>query len=200
MLGAPTERCEVAELRVLSEGYVREGGERVASTVAFARDGDAFVVIDPGMVASPAHILDPLGALGVRPEDVTDVVLSHHHPDHAMHAGLFPNARVHDHWAWYRGDRWTEREAEGFHLAPDVWLMETPGHTAEDVSTVVRTAEGLTLCTHLWWDASGPADDPLAEDPHALHASRARVLALPGLARIVPGHGPAFIPGPETPS
>jgi glyoxylase-like metal-dependent hydrolase (beta-lactamase superfamily II) len=190
----------VAELHVLSEGYVREDGERVASTVTFVRDGGALIVIDPGMVASRDRILEPLAALGVRPEDVTDVVLSHHHPDHAMHAGLFPSARVHDHWAWYRDDRWVEREAEGFHLGPDVWLMGTPGHTAEDVSTVVRTAQGLVVCTHLWWDASGPAEDPLAEDPRALHASRARVLSLPELARIVPGHGPAFTPGPGTPS
>lgn len=190
----------MTELHVLHEGYVRDGGERVASTVALARDGEALVVIDPGMVESPAGILDPLAALGVGPGDVTDVVLSHHHPDHTMHAGLFPGARVHDHWAWYRGDRWAEREAEGFHLSPDVWLMETPGHTAEDVSTVIRTVEGLVVCTHLWWDASGPAEDPLAEDPRALHASRARVLALPGLVRIVPGHGPVFTPAPGTPS
>lgn len=184
---------------MLNEGYVREGGERVASSVVFARDGEAFVVVDPGMVSSRGAILDPLAALGVGPEEITDVVLSHHHPDHASNAALFPNARVHDHWAWYRDDRWVEREAEGFRIAPDVWLLATPGHTAEDVSTVVRTDEGLVVCTHLWWSGDGPAEDPLAEDPAALHAGRERVLALPDLARIVPGHGPAFAPGPGTP-
>ena len=47
-------------------------------------------MIDPGMVASVASILEPLAALGVAPEDVTDVVLSHHHPDHTVNVGVVP--------------------------------------------------------------------------------------------------------------
>ena len=35
---------------------------------------------------------------------ITDVVISHHNPDHTINVGMFPNARVHDHWAWYRDD------------------------------------------------------------------------------------------------
>jgi len=189
----------MAEFHVLSDGYVLDDGEKVGSTVSFVRDGDALVVIDPGMVSSRAAILNPLGTLDVRPEDVTDVVLSHHHPDHTLNAALFPSARVHDHWAWYQDDRWVEREAEGFELSAGVRLLATPGHTPQDISTAVRTDEGLVVCTHLWWMASGPPEDPLAEDADALHANRERVLALPGLARIVPGHGPAFPPDGTTP-
>ena len=189
----------MAEFHVLSDGYVLEDGERVGSTVGFVRDGGVLVVIDPGMVASRAAILDPLAALDVRPEDVTDVVLSHHHPDHTLNAALFPSARVHDHWAWYQDDRWIEREAEGFDVSGGVRLLATPGHTAQDISTAIRTEDGFVVCTHLWWMASGPAEDPLAEDADALHANRARVLALPGLARIVPGHGPSFSPDARTP-
>lgn len=189
----------MAEFHVLSEGYVLEDGERVGSTVGFVRDGGVLIVIDPGMVASRAAILDPLAALGVGPEDVTDVVLSHHHPDHTLNAALFPSARVHDHWAWYQDDRWNEREAEGFEISDGVRLLATPGHTAQDISTAIRTEDGLVVCTHLWWMASGPPEDPLAEDPDALHANRARVLALPGLVRIVPGHGPSFSPDARTP-
>jgi glyoxylase-like metal-dependent hydrolase (beta-lactamase superfamily II) len=189
----------MAEFHVLSDGYVLDDGERVGSTVALVRDGGALVVIDPGMVASRAAILGPLGPLGVRPEEITDVVLSHHHPDHTLNAALFLNARFHDHWAWYQDDRWVEREAEGFEVSAGVRLLATPGHTAQDVSTAIETADGLVVCTHLWWMAEGPPEDPLAEDAAALHANRERVLALPGLARIVPGHGPAFAPGPDTP-
>jgi hypothetical protein len=63
----------------------------------------------------------------------------------------------------------------------------------------VETEEGLVVATHLWWTSSGPAEDPYATDAAALHEHRARVLALPGLVRIVPGHGPAFAPGADTP-
>ncbi len=75
----------------------------------------------------------------------------------------------------------------------------TPGHTAQDISTVARTTDGVVVATHLWWTADGPAEDPYATDPAALRRNRARILALPDLARIVPGHGPAFVPGPGTP-
>ncbi len=189
----------MTEFHVLSDGYVLDDGERVGSTVGFVRDGEALVVIDPGMVASRSAILDPLAALGVRPEDVTDVVLSHHHPDHTLNAALFPNARVHDHWAWYQDDRWVEREAEDFEVSAGVGLLATPGHTAQDISTAIRSDDGLVVCTHLWWMASGPPEDPLAEDLAMLHENRERVLALPGLTLIVPGHGPAFAPEAGTP-
>ena len=62
-------------------------------------------------------------------EQITDVVLSHHHPDHTLNAALFANARFHDHWAWYRDDRWVDRPAEGFALSPSIRLIETPGHS-----------------------------------------------------------------------
>ncbi|HEX8035287.1 MAG TPA: hypothetical protein VF510_15640, partial [Ktedonobacterales bacterium] len=51
-----------AEVHVLFNGYA---ASRVASTVGYVRDGDAHVIIDPGMVPAPGVILDPLAALGV---------------------------------------------------------------------------------------------------------------------------------------
>ena len=179
-----------ARLDILTEGYA---DDRVASTVALVRDGDAAIVVDPGMVASRSRILDPLAALGVDPGQVTDVVFSHHHPDHTLNAALFTRARFHDHWAIYQDDVWTDREADGFELAPSVRLLATPGHTAEDITTLVETDTGLVVCTHLWWSADGPEVDPLAADQQQLEASRARVLALHPVL-IVPGHGAAFAP------
>ena len=193
----------MAEIHILADGYLRdpEGpdeGDRVGSTVGFVRDGAALIVIDPGMVASREDsILRPLAALGVAPADVTDVVISHHHPDHTLNAALFANARVHDHWAIYHGDEWISRPAEGFELSGDVALMETPGHTPQDITTLVRTTGGIVAFTHLWWMADGPAEDPVASDLSLLHLHRERVLGV--AAEIVPGHGPRFVPGPETP-
>lgn len=63
---------------------------------------------------------------------------------------------------------------------------------------MVTTAEGLVVCTHLWWRADGPAEGPRATDLHSLHVNRERVLALHPVW-VVPGHGPAFVPGNETP-
>jgi glyoxylase-like metal-dependent hydrolase (beta-lactamase superfamily II) len=115
-----------AKITVLSNGYARY---KVASTVTLIQDGDVVIVVDPGMVSSRASILDPLAAAGVAIEDVTDVVFSHHHPDHTLNAALFPNARFHDHWAIYQNDDWEDRDAEGYPLSESVRLMRTPGHT-----------------------------------------------------------------------
>jgi glyoxylase-like metal-dependent hydrolase (beta-lactamase superfamily II) len=68
-----------ARLDVLFVGYA---DDRVAGTVSPIRDSGRVIVVDPGMVPSRAVILEPLAAPGVAPEDVTDVVRSHHHPDH----------------------------------------------------------------------------------------------------------------------
>jgi glyoxylase-like metal-dependent hydrolase (beta-lactamase superfamily II) len=187
-------RAATARVHVLHEGYV---GERVASTVGFVRDGDVRVIIDPGMVSSPAAILDPLDRLGVDADDITDVILSHHHPDHTLHAALFPSARVHDYGAVYRGDVWTRRRAEGVEVSPSVRLLETPGHTPQCVTTLVGTDDGVVAFTHLWWTADGPAEDPYSPDSQLLAASRARVLAVAD--RIVPGHGPPFVADASTP-
>ena len=193
MTDAPLART--ARFDVLLEG---SPGPHVASSCSLVLDGDITIVIDPGLAPSQGAILDPLRALGVEAAAVTDVVISHHHPDHALNVALFPSARVHDHWAIYDfTGRWDSVEAEGRILVPSVRLLRTPGHSAEDISTMVGTDDGVVVFTHLWWNAEGPAEDPYAPDPAVLHASRARVLELADL--IVPGHGAPFRPDSSTP-
>jgi glyoxylase-like metal-dependent hydrolase (beta-lactamase superfamily II) len=188
-----------ASAHVLHEGYVGRDGddERVAGTVTLIIDGDAVIVVDPGMVASREALLAALAARGPEAGDVTDVVFSHHHPDHTVNAALFPAARIHDHWAMYLGDRWVDRDADGLQLGPSVRLLRTPGHTDQDISTVASTPGDVVVCTHAWWGAAGPAEDPLGSDASALHASRELLLSFASV--IVPGHGAAFRPDPSTP-
>jgi glyoxylase-like metal-dependent hydrolase (beta-lactamase superfamily II) len=83
--------------QLLHAGYVRDDG--VASSVSLILDGSAVIVVDPGMVADRQLILAPLRSLGIAPEDVTHVVITHHHPDHTVNIGLFANAEVVDFWA-----------------------------------------------------------------------------------------------------
>ena len=184
-----------AEVHVLNEGYVGRDGddERVSGTVTLIIDAGAVIVVDPGMVASREALLTTLARHGPRPADVTDIVFSHHHPDHTVNAALFPSARIHDHWAVYEADRWTDRDADGVLLSPSVRLLRTPGHTGEDISTIASTAAGVYACTHAWWSAAGPEDDPLGTDPDALKASRELLLAFATV--IIPGHGAPFQPG-----
>ncbi|NJD29769.1 MAG: MBL fold metallo-hydrolase [Chloroflexi bacterium] len=177
-------------VHVLHEGYVREGG-RVAGTVVLVRDGPATIVVDPGMVADRRLILEPLAAHGVQAAAVTHVFLSHHHPDHTVNIALFPEAEVVDFWARYRGDLWLDHEGDGHRLSPNSELWLTPGHTEEDASLIVRTADGVHAMTHLWWLGDRtPKIDPLAWDQAALERSRARLLEAVDV--VVPGHGRPF--------
>jgi glyoxylase-like metal-dependent hydrolase (beta-lactamase superfamily II) len=186
-----------ARIDILLAGSLTGTGGGVRSSCTLVRDGDRVIVIDPGMAESARSILDPLEALGVAVEDVTEVVLSHHHPDHTLYAGLFPNAAVHDHWAIYRGIDWEDSDCDGRVLAPSVVLARTPGHTAEDLATVIGTPDGVVVCTHSWFNSETSVGDETPDDEDGLRAARAEILEVATL--IIPGHGPAFRPTAETP-
>jgi hypothetical protein len=119
-----------AQVSVLHEGYAREedGADRVGSTVTLIVDGGRVIVVDPGLVSGRDTLLAALAAQGPDPAGVTDVVFSHHHPDHTVNAALFPRAVIHDHWASYDRDRWISREPGDFALSASVRLIATPGH------------------------------------------------------------------------
>jgi glyoxylase-like metal-dependent hydrolase (beta-lactamase superfamily II) len=178
----------MTSVHLLHAGYA---GDRVASSVVLVRDGDARIVVDPGMVARRSLILDPLAALDVTAESVTHVFLSHHHPDHTINVALFPNAEVVDFWARYIADEWLDHDGDGYRLSPHAQLWLTPGHTAEDASLIVEADDAVYAMTHLWWRSDrSPEIDPLADDQTAIEAGRARVLAAADV--IIPGHGGAF--------
>lgn len=190
-------------VEVLTDGYVApiegrefvpgkapDGARRVASTVVLIEADDATIVADPGMVADRALITDGLARHGVKAKDVTHVFISHHHPDHTVNVGMFPNATLVDFGGVVERDVWSDHP-DRYSIADGVWVMRTPGHTREDASLVVETAEGTVVLTHVWWnDQMQPVIDPLAEDQKALEASRQRVLEIADW--IIPGHGKMF--------
>ena len=152
----------VDEWGVLADGYgpwpLGGLGETasVASTVSFIRSGDVTIIHDPGLMRSSGTVLDPLSERGLSPAAVTDVIISHHHPDHTLNIALFENAQTHDVWAIYKGDQWHSRMADGADVAVGVKLLHTPGHSPQDITTLVNTTEGLVVLTHLWWSATIP--------------------------------------------
>lgn len=90
--------------------------------------------------------------------------------------------------------QWLDHSGDGHRVSPSVWLMLTPGHTSQDLSVIVETANGVVACIHARWHTDRtPEVDPLAEDQAALEASRQRILATAD--RVVPGHGEPFEAG-----
>jgi len=61
----------------------------------------------------PSEAFKPLG---LKPEDITDVIISHMHWDHADGMDLFPNARVwiqKDELQYYAGEAWQSKDTHG---------------------------------------------------------------------------------------
>ena len=105
------ELTRTARLDVLVEGYARL--PHVAGTVSLVRDADRIVIVDPGMVADRELILRPLRELGVRPDDVTDVVDPEAVP---RHRGQLAKHRQRDLGGVYRPDRQAYRRMDAADL------------------------------------------------------------------------------------
>jgi N-acyl homoserine lactone hydrolase len=151
----------MARVDLVAQGFtIRSDQTRLGlSTVALVR-GERTTVVDAGTYGRRTWIMDGLRALGVAPEEVDGLALTHLHWDHMQNLDLFPNATIYLHpaeleymrgrgdWATmrYLGPVLAERQVcpvtEGYEIEPGVCVLDTPGHTGGSMSLVVETAEG----------------------------------------------------------
>ena len=90
------------------------------STVSLIRGGGRVVLLDVGAFGVRRELLGQLLACGVAPGDVTDVVLTHAHYDHAVNFTLFPTATV---WIGDAELAWAARQAPGFNPLPELYVQ-----------------------------------------------------------------------------
>ncbi len=64
------------------------------SSIVLIRHGDRLALIDVGAFGHRKLLLAALAERGLKPGDVTDVLLTHSHYDHALNWVLFPKART----------------------------------------------------------------------------------------------------------
>lgn len=156
------------------------------NTWLLGADAGPAVVVDPGP-ADPDHLTAIVQAC---PHGIGEIWLTHHHADHSEAApGL---ARAHGVAVRaYDPELCTgEPFADGERVAiggGEIAVLHTPGHTADSVSFLVgdRLLSGDTILgrgTTVIMDPDG--------DLGAYLATLDRLLALPGVRRILPGHGP----------
>lgn len=182
---------------LLVEGYAeitQEGWKASGTTCLITTDTGLKIITDPG--ANRNLLLDRLKTMGLGVEDIDMVFLTHHHLDHAMLAGIFPNAKVVDEEAVYTQDK----AVEGVEMLPetDITVLKTPGHEYAHAALLVPTKEGSVAIAgdNFWWttdeeqklDVEKP--DDFAEKMDELMKSRKMVLELADW--IVPGHGKMF--------
>jgi len=98
----------------------------IAMMIWLVRGGGHTILVDSGFYHE--HYLEEwnvhdyvkpseaIGKLGLKPEDVTDVIISHMHWDHAGGMDLFPKARIwiqKDEFQYYTGEAWQTKDTHG---------------------------------------------------------------------------------------
>ncbi len=102
---------------------------------------------------------EAVAQLGVKPEDVTDVIITHMHWDHADGMDLFPKAKIwiqKDEYTYYTGEAWQQKKTHGG-IDPDDVMAAVKLNLAGRLALVNGDAQeilpGITCYTggkHTW--------------------------------------------------
>ena len=117
-------RTRMYEVDVLVEGYPGKAvchGGLGWSTIALLRGQGRVALVDCGGFGLRAPLKKQLDAKGIKPDEVTDILLTHLHHDHAINWILFPKARV---WAGRRELQWAGSGPCGFNPVPELYVRE----------------------------------------------------------------------------
>ncbi|MCI2422335.1 MBL fold metallo-hydrolase [Saccharopolyspora sp. K220] len=157
------------ELSILIQGFPGRSTDHGGlgwSTVPLLRGHGETILVDTGGYGYRTPMLAALREYGVEPTDVTTVILTHCHWDHACNFPLFPNARVivprpELEWAavqpvgtWELPEFHVEklvtaenvvRIEDGAEPLRDVRAIATPGHTPGHFAYRIAGSEGPLL-------------------------------------------------------
>jgi glyoxylase-like metal-dependent hydrolase (beta-lactamase superfamily II) len=135
----------------------------IAMTVWLVRGNGRNILVDSGFyrpqffknwkVDDFAKPSDAVAQAGVKPEEITDVIITHMHWDHADGMDLFPNARIwlqKDEYTYYTGEAWQQPRTHGG-IDPDDVLAAVKLNLAGRLSMVNGDAQeilpGITCYT-----------------------------------------------------
>lgn len=125
------------EIDILVTGYPGKSvchGSLGWSTIALIRHGDRLALVDVGSFGHRNLLLTALQDRGLSPGDVTDVLLTHSHHDHAINWVLFPKARTVIAEAEMT---WALKEPWGSTPVPELYVKEL-----DLMPTLVRAEDG----------------------------------------------------------
>jgi glyoxylase-like metal-dependent hydrolase (beta-lactamase superfamily II) len=133
-------RVDGYDIDILVTGYPGRSvchGSLGWSTIVLVRHGDRAALVDVGSFGQRGLILERLSERGLKPADVTDLLLTHSHYDHALNWTLFRDARIVIGGAeldWSLEQPWGETPVPELYVRElDTWSTL---HRAEDGETV----------------------------------------------------------------
>ncbi len=115
------------QLDILVQGYPGKSvchGGLGWSTIALLRGAGHVALIDVGTFSHRALLLAGLKRHDLEPEQVTDIILTHSHHDHAINWVLFNEARV---WIGAHELDWSVQEPWGRTPVPELYVRELAG-------------------------------------------------------------------------
>ena len=165
--------AEAATIDSSAEGFERykalqEGG-RATGMVAFPNTllvrGERDYLVDPGLIMQGAPVIGAMTELGVDPNEVKDVILTHLHFDHAEGLAGWPMRRTYVHKIETEAPyaqlvsgvmemaNLEILDGEEGEIEPGLRWMLTPGHSDGLISLLVDTDDGLVVIAS---DCVGP--------------------------------------------
>jgi N-acyl homoserine lactone hydrolase len=165
--------AEPATIGSSAEGFERyralQAGGRTAGMVAFPNTllirGERDYLVDPGLIMQGAPLIGAMDELGVDPNEVKDVILTHLHFDHAEGLAGWPMRRTYVHRIETEAPyaqlvsgvlemaNLEVLEGEEGEIEPGLRWMLTPGHSDGLISLLVDTDDGLVVIAS---DCVGP--------------------------------------------
>ncbi len=150
------------EIDILVHGFPGKSvchGSLGWSSIVLLRGHGHVALVDVGAFGMRRTLIERLAERGLKPADVTDVLLTHSHYDHSINWTLFSHARIvigGDEIDWSVGVPWGEtpvpelyvrelrrwptlhRAADGDEVLPGVTAHLTPGHTPGHLVYLLR--------------------------------------------------------------
>ncbi len=133
---------------VYNENYILHGGNPgkmlpISFVIYLIRDGKRNILVDAGCndkagfdMSVYCEPIELVKQYGLMPEDVTDIVITHHHHDHIEALKDYPNAVIHiqkDEYEKSKNYFWENQTVEVFDeeksLAKDLTIKKVGGHT-----------------------------------------------------------------------
>lgn len=165
--------AEPATIDSSAEGFERykslQAGGRTAGMVAFPNTvlirGERDYLVDPGLIMQGAPVIGAMTELGVDPNEVKDVILTHLHFDHAAGLAGWPMRRTYVHRIETEAPyaqlvsgmlemaNLEVLDGEEGEIGPGIRWMLTPGHSDGLISLLVDTDDGLVVIAS---DCVGP--------------------------------------------
>jgi len=198
----------MAEVKVLVAGVHKLTDETTVAIYCTTTliKSDKNIVVDPGAFVNQGKLINSLKGEGLDPEDIDAVILTHSHIDHTTNITVFKKAKIFlrlicspDYPGQYQ--LMEEGVVKRFNIlndpiAKDIKIIDTPGHSIDSITVLVKTANGLAAITgdaiagEEWANVGKKPNSGMIYSLEKYEESRNRILEIADW--IVPGHGEIF--------